>query len=145
MFQNTRLSRRNFLKLNAVLSSAAAVSVVLPAVAAAKSIPVTAPVATDHTDSLEHIELMHPTTVRYGTPTDVAATWPGEAWSVDAAGVIRKYDHQQRLWVQDADEADLDGDFPVGSQLVLARWGRPAGPNQMLMVLADASAAHRAN
>jgi hypothetical protein len=132
MFQNTRISRRNFLKLNAMLSSAVAVSIALPAVAVAKSIPTAASAAP------EALDLAHPTAIRFGTPTDVAATWHGVAWSVDASGVIRKYDPAQRVWVSDADEADLEGDFPLNSELVLARWGRPSGPNQMLMVLAQA-------
>lgn len=127
--QSIRISRRSFLKINAVLASAAAISIALPAAALAKSLP-----ATGQSPTAEPIELdiALPVAVRFGTPTDVAATWAGQAWSVDVEGVIRKFDRSRGYWVTDGDESD----FPLNSQMVLARWGRPAGPNQMLMVLA---------
>ncbi len=131
MFQNTRISRRNFLKLNAVLSSALAVSVALPAATMAKMVPVPIPDPAPADDA--NIDFTQQPAIRFGTPTDVAATWPNDVWSVDANGVIRKFDRAQHIWLPDADEID----FPIGSQLVLARWGRPSGPNQMLMVLAQ--------
>lgn len=128
MFDQHRFSRRNFLKLNAIVGSALAVTVALPAAAAVAAGTASAPEAT-----VEDL-MSHAPGLRFGTPTDVAAAWPGQAWSVDAAGAIRRFDRVRRTWLPDA--ASDEADFPAGSQLVLARWGRPAGPNQMLMVLA---------
>jgi anaerobic selenocysteine-containing dehydrogenase len=128
--ETVRISRRNFLKLNAIIGSALAVTVALPAAAV-----VAASAASSTAPGVEDI-LTHTPTVRFGTPTDVAVTWAGDAWSVDAEGIMRRFDRAHHTWLRDGDGTDDEADFPVGSQLVLARWGRPSGPNQMLMVLA---------
>jgi hypothetical protein len=128
--QSIRLSRRNFLKLNAIVGSALAVAVAVPDAAAVAAGSASSSSAEAGVNDL----LSQAPALRFGTPTDVAATWPGVAWSVDAEGTIRRFDRARRAWLPDG--ADDEGDFPPGSQLVLARWGRPAGPNQMLMVLA---------
>lgn len=130
MTSKTKISRRDFLKLNGIISSMAAVSLACPAIAVAKTLPI-------H-ESAQFDDLTYVTpSIRFGTPTDIAATWSGSAWSVDNQGVIRMYDRKQGVWLADADAADLDADFPPRNQLVLARWGRPSGMNQMLMVLAN--------
>lgn len=133
MFEQTRITRRNFLKLNAALSGALALTAALPALAATNlNTPITSATA-----AKDGIDLPQPSVIRFGTPTDVAATWSGAAWSVDAEGVIHRFDRTSQIWLPD--EADEEADFPAGSRFVLTRWGRPSGPNQMLMVLADAN------
>jgi len=146
----TRISRRTFLKLSAALGGALAVSGALPALAAAEpslraarasALPSVAASGTIGTlpsttagdaGSSAH-DLPHPTAIRFGTPTDVAATWFGEAWSVDANGAIHRFDHTTQAWLPD--EADAEANFPLNSRFVVARWGRPTGASQMLMVL----------
>jgi hypothetical protein len=125
--QSIRLSRRNFLKLNAIVGSTLAVAVALPAAAV--------PAASAANQTALQIDdlLAHKPAICFGTPTDVAATWPGQAWSVDAEGAIRIFDRAHHVWQPET--SDDMTDFPTGSQLALARWGRPAGPNQMLLVL----------
>ena len=133
MITHTRISRRDFFKLNGLIGGAAAAALLptmAPTIAQAARKP-TSPSATAQTaPPIQDLD-WRTLPVRYGTPTDLARTLQGQIWSVDRDGVIHQFDEQLGVWRADASEAD----FPSGSQLVLARWGRPSGPNQMLMVL----------
>ena len=119
----TTISRRGFLKLSASTTGALALPWALPSL-------LTATPALAHDTSTD---LPQTTVIRFGTPTDVAATWAGTTWAVDAEGTICRYDRAERVWVPD--DADEGAEFPAGSHYVLARWGRPSGGSQMLMVL----------
>jgi hypothetical protein len=129
--QHKRLTRRTFFKLNTLIGGALAVSVLLPGAAVAQALPQDEPPAPSIA-SVEEIELT-PVSL-YGTPTDLAASWRGKAWALDAKGVVRTYDRARKTWRTDESAED----FPAGSTLAIARWGRPTGPNRMLMVLGPA-------
>ena len=75
----------------------------------------------------------------YGTPTDLARTAAAESetvWTFDSEGVVLSYDRDGDFWSVDAHQ-DWATVLTFGT-VRLARWGRPSGANQMVLVFGSA-------
>lgn len=83
--------------------------------------------------------LLHDLPLMYGTPTDLARTRAAEAetvWTLDSEGVVRSYVRGGDYWTIAAHQ-DWATVLTFGT-VRLARWGRPSGPNHLVLVFGTA-------
>lgn len=122
------LSRRQVLRAAALTAGAAvaatsATVIAGPAVAAAGSAAAPG----------DEAQLLTTLPVRYGTPTDIARTTDSFVWTLDRDGVVQRFDRDVDAWVR-AGTQDWPTVLAFG-EVQLARWGRPGGPNEVVLVL----------
>ena len=115
------LSRRQALKAGALTGAALLVAPTGAGVAAAVA-PVAATAAA--------------LPVLYGTPTDLARLSPLQAFAQDSDGTVVGYDKAARAWIPIKEKAWAK--VRSYGTVHLARWGRPSGGNQLVMVFGQA-------
>lgn len=120
-----QLSRRGFLRVGAATTGVLVAAVVMPALLTQLAEPKPAQQAR------AGVDVSNPR-VLFGTPTDLAIAFRGPVWAMGHDNVMRRFERARRLWAIDHICA-----FPDGATAHHARWARPAGYHQMLLVMAD--------
>ena len=119
--QGPLLSRRQALKAGALTGAALLVAPADAAMAQAAA-PATAKVTR--------------LPVLYGTPTDLARLSSLQAFAQDSDGTVVSYDKTARAWTPTKEKARKK--VRSYGTVYLARWGRPSGGNQLIMVFGQA-------